>query len=62
MMLQFKYLAYIAVVCAVLLHLYSGKPDSSAVVRMGLDGAAFLFALIGLGGFILNSARVGRRS
>jgi hypothetical protein len=61
-MLQFKYLAYLAVICAVLLDLYSGKPDASALMRVGLDGAALLFAVIGLGGLALGSSRVRRRS
>ncbi|MGE3476644.1 MAG: hypothetical protein AB7H70_12640 [Rhodospirillaceae bacterium] len=60
-MLQFKYLAYLAVVCAVLLDLYSGKPDASALLRVGLDGAALLFAVVGLGGLALGAPRVPRR-
>jgi len=60
-MLQFKYLFYLAVVCAVLLDLYSGKPDSSALVRVGLDGAALLFAAVGLGGLAIGGLRARRR-
>lgn len=56
-MLQFRYIAYLAVVCAVLLDLYSGKPDSSAMLRVGLDGAALLFAIVGLGGLALGGTR-----
>lgn len=61
-MLQLKYFAYIAVVCAVLLDLCSANPDTSAGMRLGLNGAALLFALIGLGGLALASTRFGRRS
>lgn len=60
-MLQFKYLAYLAIVCAVLLDLYSGKPDASALMRVGLDGAALLFAVLGLGGLALGTPRAPRR-
>lgn len=60
-MQQFKYLAYLAIVCAVLLDLYSGKPDASALMRVGLDGAALLFAVLGLGGLALGTPRAPRR-
>lgn len=60
-MLQFKYFGYLAVVCAVLLDLYSGKPDASALMRVSLDGAALLFAVVGLGGLALGTHRVPRR-
>jgi hypothetical protein len=60
-MLQFKYFAYLAVVCAVLLDLYSGNPDTSALMRVSLDGAALLFAAVGLGGLALGQNRVRRR-
>lgn len=60
-MLQFKYLAYLAVVCAVLLDLYSGKPDASAAVRVSLDGAALIFAAVGLGGLAMGPHRARRR-
>jgi hypothetical protein len=61
-MLEFKYLGYIAVVCAVLLDLYSGKPDASALMRISLDGAALVFGVIGLGGLALGGNRLRRRS
>lgn len=61
-MLHLKYFAYLAVVCAVLLDLYSGKPDTSALLRVGLDGAALLFAVAGLGGLALGNPRIRRRS
>jgi hypothetical protein len=61
-MLQFKYFAYLAVVCAVLLDLYSGNPDASALMRISLDGAALLFAVVGLGGLALGDNRIRRRS
>lgn len=60
-MLQFKYFAYLAVICAVLLDLYSGNPDASALMRVSLDGAALLFAVIGLGGLALGDHRTRRR-
>jgi hypothetical protein len=60
-MLQFKYVAYLAIVCAVLLDLYSGKPDASALMRVGLDGAALLFAVVGLGGLAVGPHRISRR-
>jgi hypothetical protein len=60
-MLQFRYFAYLAVVCAVLLDLYSGKPDASTLMRVSLDGAALLFAVIGLGGLALGASRVPRQ-
>jgi len=59
-MLQLKYLAYLAIVCAVLLDLFSGKPGTSAVLRMGLDGAALVFALAGLAGLALGTRTSGR--
>ncbi len=51
-----KYLAYLAIVCAVLLDLYSAKPDTSADMRLGLDAVALLFAVAGLGGLALGPA------
>lgn len=60
-MLQFKYFAYLAVVCAVLLDLYSGDPNASAMMRVSLDGAALLFAAIGLGGLAGGHRRIRRR-
>lgn len=61
-MLQLKYFAYLAVVCAVLLDLCSANPDTSAGMRLGLNGAALVFALIGFGGLALAGARARRRS
>lgn len=49
-MTHFKYLAYLAIICAVLLNLYSAKPDASATTRLGLDAVALIFAAAGLGG------------
>lgn len=60
-MQQYRYFAYLAVVCAVLLDLYSGKPDASALLRVGLDGAALIFAVAGLGGLALGGSRARRR-
>jgi len=60
-MLQIKYVAYLAVVCAVLLDLYSGKPDASAFLRLSLDGAALIFAVAGLSGLAVASSRYRRR-
>ncbi len=60
-MQHFRYFAYLAVVCAVLLDLYSGKRDASAFLRVSLDGAALLLAVIGLGGLVLGHHRVRRR-
>ncbi len=59
-MLQLKYLAYIAIIFAVLLDLYSAKPDTSATARMGLDAVALLFAVAGLGGLAAGTSRVRR--
>ncbi len=56
-MLQFKYLAYLAVVCAVLLDLYSAKPDTSAVIRACLDTVALVFAAGGLLYLAMGSVR-----
>lgn len=58
---RFKYLAYLAVVCAVLLNLLSGKPDASAVLRAGLDGASLVLALLGLAGLALRAHRIPRQ-
>lgn len=60
-MFRFRYLAYLAIVCAVLLELYGGKPGTSAAVRAGLDGAALVFAVIGLGGLALGGRGFSRR-
>ena len=59
-MSQFKYLAYIAIICAVLLDLYSAKPDTSAQARVGLDIVALLFGAAGLGGLAMGTSRVRR--
>ncbi len=56
-----KYFAYLAIVCAVLLDLYSAKPDATSSVRLGLDGAALLLVVLGLGGLALGPTRLGRR-
>ncbi len=61
-MLQLKYFAYLAVICAVLLDLCSSNPDASAGMRLGLNGAALVFALIGLGGLAYVGTRFRRRS
>ena len=61
-MLQFKYLAYLAVVCAVLLELYSGKPGASAALCLSLNGAALILAVIGLGGLAVGTHRARPRS
>lgn len=60
-MSHFKYLAYVAVICAVLLDLYSAKPDTSVTLRAALDAAALLFAVGGLGAFAMGASRVRRR-
>ncbi len=52
-----KYFAYMAIVCAVLLDLYSGRPDSAAMTRLGLDAAALLFGVVGLGGLAVTPTR-----
>ena len=57
---QLRYLAYLAVVCAVLLDLYSAKPDANASIRLALDLGALFFAVVGLGGLAAGPAR-GRR-
>jgi hypothetical protein len=57
---QLKYLAYVAIICAVLMDLYSAKPDTSAVMRVGLDIVALLFAAAGLGGLAMGVTRVRR--
>ncbi len=59
-MLRLRYLAYLAIVCAVLLDLSSGYPNASAVLRTSLDGAALVLAVIGFGGLALSS-RASRR-
>ncbi len=59
-MLQVKYLAYVAIICAVLLDLYSAKPGTSADMRLMLDAAALLFAVAGLGGLARRPARIPR--
>lgn len=61
-MLRFKYFGYLAIVCAVLLDLYSGKPDASVLLRAGLDSAALIFAVAGLGGLAFGGTRLRRRS
>ena len=56
-----KYFAYLAIVCAVLLDLYSAKPDATTSVRLGLDSAALLLVVLGLGALALGPTRLGRR-
>jgi cytochrome b len=58
-----KYVAYMAIICAVLLDLYSAKPGTSADMRLGLDAMALLFAVVGLGGLALgpSASRIRRR-
>lgn len=55
-----KYLAYVAIICAVLLDLYSGKPDTAAQARLALDGVALFFAAAGLGGLAMGATRRSR--
>jgi len=57
-----KYFAYLAIVCAVLLDLYSAKPDATTMTRLGLDSAALLLGVLGLGGLALGPPRFGRRT
>ena len=57
-----KYFAYLAIVCAVLLDLYSAKPDATSITRLGLDGAALLLGVAGLGTLALGPGRIGRRT
>jgi len=45
---QVRYLGYVAVVIAVLLHLYSANPDTEVVHRVLINLAALVFAM---GGF-----------
>ncbi len=59
-MSQLKYLAYLAIVCAVLLDLYSAKPDTTAMTRLALDAMALLFAAGGLGGLAMGTTRLRR--
>jgi len=59
-MSQLKYFAYLAIICAVLLDLYSAKPDTSDLMRVGLDAAALLFAAAGLGGLAMGQSRIRR--
>lgn len=59
--MPFKYFAYLAIVCAVLLDLYSAKPDATTSVRLALDSMALLLGVIGLGGLALGPMRLGRR-
>jgi hypothetical protein len=60
--MPFKYFAYLAIVCAVLLDLYSAKPDATTSMRLGLDGAALLLGILGLGALALGPTRFGRRT
>lgn len=57
---HFKYLAYVAIICAVLLDLYSAKPDTAAHARLVLDAVALLFAAAGLGGLAMGPTRRSR--
>lgn len=57
---QLKYLAYLAIVGAVLLDLYSAKPDTGVLAHAALDAAALLFAAVGLGGLAVGTTRIRR--
>jgi hypothetical protein len=57
---RLKYLAYLAIIVAVLLDLYSAQPHTSAAVRVGLDVGALLFAAAGLSGLAWGASRVRR--
>lgn len=59
--MPFKYFAYLAIVCAVLLDLYSARPDATSAMRLSLDSAALLLGVLGLGGLALGPVRIGRR-
>ena len=61
-MIQFKYVAYLAITGAVLLDLYSGRPEASSFMRVSLDGVALILAAIGIGGIVLGRSRVRRPS
>lgn len=52
-----KYFAYMAIVCAVMLDLYSARPGTEALMRVTLDGCALLFGVMGLGGLALGPRR-----
>jgi hypothetical protein len=56
-----RYVAYLAIVAAVLLDLFSAKPDATSMTRLGLDGMALLLAVFGLGGIALGPNRIRRR-
>jgi hypothetical protein len=60
-MMPLKYFGYLAIVCAVLLDLYAGRPETAAGLRMGLDAVALLVGAAGLGGLALGPARFRRR-
>ena len=60
--MSFKYVAYIAIVCAVLLDLYSAKPDATSSMRLGLDGMALILGALGLGGLAFGPIRIRRRT
>ncbi len=55
-----KYLAYLAIVGAVLLDLYSAKPDTDTSVRLVLDLGALFFAVSGLGALAMGPSRMRR--
>jgi hypothetical protein len=54
----FKYLAYVAIICAVLLDLFSAKPGTSVIAHAILNTAALVFACGGLAGLAMASARI----
>jgi hypothetical protein len=57
---QLKYLAYLAIICAVLLDLYAAKPDASVTMRLCLDIVALFFGVAGLSGLALGGSRARR--
>ncbi|MCB2108012.1 MAG: hypothetical protein KDE14_09945 [Rhodobacteraceae bacterium] len=56
-----KYFGYVAIIFAVLLDLYAGKPEGDATWRVMLDLAALFFAVAGLGGLAAGPANLIRR-
>jgi hypothetical protein len=55
-----KYPAYLAIICAVLLDLYSSNPDTSANIGRALDAIALIFAMAGLCGLAIGHLRTRR--
>lgn len=56
-----RYIAYLAIVAAVLLDLFSAKPDATTLTRLSLDAVALLLAVFGLGGIAFGPNRIPRR-